>query len=1074
MNGHANGMIEGNVLIRASAGTGKTFSLATRFIRLMLFDDVDPARIVALTFSRAAAQEIYTALLKRLWKAAESPSGVDRERANLLARLSSDKVALIEKLGISWTPETFAGLLRKVVSVQHLGAIATLDSFILRLVGNFPVEMGFQRALEVLDPAGEKDEIDHAAKAILGRADDAEGFAKAFRAARKGSFSRTCAQALETMMEREGWRAFILAHPECKAWTAQTMADALGLCAFAGFPDASATQTAQVRDRVADKKAVEWLEKFQKHLASVKLGEDPVPSGNKIPLEFARAVVRHPGEPFVEHQKKGKDGTVEVERCDYPPEVFAAAHADLRCLADAFLRRQLEIVEAKIRLLGIIEKEYDAATRRAGKLTFQDFTQAAGDGANLDLDNLRFRFDSKLDHWALDEFQDTSEVQWQCLKALVESAASGGASQSRSLIVVGDLKQSIYTWRGGNDQPFKEAMSWPWFGTDKDGTVYGRIENNQISYRYGKRIADFINRVFGERNLRDGGLIPASCAAATNRWLSDDCWLKHIPECDERGVPKVQDYVKVVGARSEPDLKANDAVISALCRELASVWDARTKANSDESIGILVRRNEDGARVAECLRKEGIPVVWEGVNAVSDMPVVQAVLQLLRLAEHPEDTLAWETVSRLLPICGLLMPDAHSAAAVSARVAESLSRQGLARTLKDFCGLLGREENGLDGLSRARLRALVRMGVDYARRRAPDYGVDGFARFVAGTGMRECAASANAVRVLSIHRSKGLTLDRVFVPLFESEKTSLAAPTQASALFGKGHSWVLPHLSPDVAALNAETKAVLDEQRDARLLEHLRLYYVALTRSRKALYVVFSQEEHRGLLFRDVIAQAIGAREKRPSAGGTLLFEDGEPPAFEAAQGGGESRREWTHAVAAKRLQRRSPSRAGHAPGRTGGQPLTADALFGESYGAAARRGVEVHAAYAAIEWADAETAAQLPEAFRPAFVRPGAAASVWRERAYELVDGDCWETGQFDRVVFVGSGVDRVATIYDFKTNAREAGESEAAFAARMRTLYAPQMALYRQALSRLTGLVVERIGAQLLLEATGQAVPV
>ena len=130
--------------------------------------------------------------------------------------------------------------------------------------------------------------------------------------------------------------------------------------------------------------------------------------------------------------------------------------------------------------------------------------------------------------------------------------------------------------------------------------------------------------------------------------------------------------------------------------------------------------------------------------------------------------------------------------------------------------------------------------------------------------------------------------------------------------------------------------------------------------------------------------------------------------------------------------------------------------------------------AYAAIEWADAETAAQLPEAFRPAFVRPGAAASVWRERAYELVDGDCWETGQFDRVVFVGSGADRVATIYDFKTNAREAGESEAAFAARMRTLYAPQMALYRQALSRLSGLVVERIGAQLLLEATGQAVPV
>ena len=65
-------MLEGNLLIRASAGTGKTFALATRYLRLMLLDKVDPAKIIALTFSRAAAQEIYTKILERLWKAAEN------------------------------------------------------------------------------------------------------------------------------------------------------------------------------------------------------------------------------------------------------------------------------------------------------------------------------------------------------------------------------------------------------------------------------------------------------------------------------------------------------------------------------------------------------------------------------------------------------------------------------------------------------------------------------------------------------------------------------------------------------------------------------------------------------------------------------------------------------------------------------------------------------------------------------------------------------------------------------------------------------------------------------------------
>ena len=72
-------MREGNLLIRASAGTGKTYALATRYLQLMLLGNVDPAKIVALTFSRAAAQEIYTKILERLWKAAESEENAKKE-----------------------------------------------------------------------------------------------------------------------------------------------------------------------------------------------------------------------------------------------------------------------------------------------------------------------------------------------------------------------------------------------------------------------------------------------------------------------------------------------------------------------------------------------------------------------------------------------------------------------------------------------------------------------------------------------------------------------------------------------------------------------------------------------------------------------------------------------------------------------------------------------------------------------------------------------------------------------------------------------------------------------------------
>ena len=104
----------------------------------------------------------------------------------------------------------------------------------------------------------------------------------------------------------------------------------------------------------------------------------------------------------------------------------------------------------------------------------------------------------------------------------------------------------------------------------------------------------------------------------------------------------------------------------------------------------------------------------------------------------------------------------------------------------------------------------------------------------------------------------------------------------------------------------------------------------------------------------------------------------------------------------------------------------TADALFDAGYGTAAQKGEAAHLAYQTIEWADAETAAAMPTAFREAFVKPSPEATVWRERGYELFADGRWETGRFDRVVFTGTGESRRATVYDFKTNRKLSAETD------------------------------------------------
>ena len=1063
-------MIETNSLIKASAGTGKTFALATRFIRLMMFDRVDVRSIVALTFSRAAAHEIYTKILGRLGAAAKDDQGAAKEWQNLLADyreavetgadngipLAAARYQEILQRDIPHAAVDFQRLLRQLVDSQHLGTIATIDSFILRIVQNFPLEMGFQNAVEVLDPADSEQAVEESVRRALasdGGSDN--GVAECFRVVRDGKFSRTCLAKITGILNKDGWRRFVVDHPECVEWTLERMCAVLGIDGAAECPDLSGLPFNQI----ARKNAVSYEEQFVRHVRKYRPDKNPLDAGDGVV-----ALMRHLWE--------NPDATsyrYEYYRHWYDFNCGAEGAAKIRgaikYMVDGFLRHQLTIVLAKIRLSLLIGEVYHQSTRRGGKLTFEDFTaysaKAGGgeDGGDARIRDVEFRFDAKFAHWALDEFQDTSALQWKCLREFVENAANEGHNgESRSAMIVGDFKQSIYTWRGASAAPFTEVsdpVRWPSFN--------GCRRDFKLSHRYGPNITDLVNRVFGAKSITTAGLIPDFCGDAVTAWDRD--WVEHVSE-------EPVDYLKVIGVESGDDM--DEAVLSELWRQLAALWSAYCHSGRREEIGVLVRSNTDGNKVAQYLRERGLPVVWEGLNTVHDLPIVQAVLELLRLAEHPEDSAAWETVETLYGIRSILLPECTTAAAVSARVARLLARQGLARTLKDFCGVLCRDVR-LDPtrLSFERLGQLVELGVAFESRPSGG-GIDDFIRFLGHAHKRELAASSEVIRIMTIHRSKGLGFDHLFVPLFEDRARSVLFASNSSApLFAEGQDWVLPHLKRDLEPFNAQVAAAAGTMRNHRLLESLRTYYVALTRAKKSMFVIFPDDRgdrktgaNSNLLMRDLITDAVG---------GQLPYEQGVYPVFvkqDKNKGGDVSRPDPFPPSGTRELvERVSPSGASHGTGEYL-RGRSADLIFDRGYGSGAARGIEVHAQYQQIEWASGAELERLPSAFRVAFAKPSPEATVWRERSYERFDGEHWETGQFDRVVFAGAGESRSAVIYDFKTNAQRKGESDDEFAARMREYYSPQMARYREALASVTGLPPARIRSVLLLVSSEAAV--
>ena len=1089
--------MKNNLVVKASAGTGKTFAIATRFIRLLVFGGrrVRPETILGLTFSRAAAQEIYEKILGRLRDAAASEAGAAREREVLTAGLdparAEDRAELDAARTVDWSPRTFAGVLRRVLDAQGHDTIATLDSFIQRIVRAFPLETGFQRNLSVLDGYGEALATQNAVSALLSATDGDGALLAAFRAAQAGDAVRDGFPRLERAAD--DWRPFFAERPGSETWTAATMRRALGLEADLRPPDLSAVPATGRTGR--NGQPLDLPDKVLARLRDVAAGKtDPGKLFETKAGECIRFFADRPGETAFADEK-GKT-------TDFGAAGAAAVRAAVRHAAAAALDRKLETVAANLALAGEIARRRDAAALRKGLLAFGDFTGrlAATETSErrLDLRNLQFRLDSEFDHWALDEFQDTSMAQWDCLKPLVEQAVEQAASgEARSVLAVGDLKQSIYGWRGGDDRPF----------VDLERIVAangGAAESIGKSWRYGKETAGFVNAVFSPENVRAAA--GGACAGAVDKW-ERECWPDGGHEADATG-----DFVEIVGVERDDGAAADDdgggeggpgaamrVLAPALCRCVAGLWTQHEAQRREaersgrpfrpDTVGVLVRNNADGLYLAERLRKTAtedgapIPVVWEGESGVLDSPVVRAVLALLQLAWHPGDDFSWAVANAVFPVREAVFPDKTTRAEVSAAVSASLSRLGLARTLRAVADAL-KAKTGLDPRSGMRLERLVREGVRFESRPDADGGVDAFRAYLETVSDRETAASPGVVRILTIHRSKGLTLDHVVVPVPETARSGgLLEPRGRTRLAGDG--WVFDSLSGDLARLNDKTRAAWEAAADDHLLEELRTWYVAFTRAVKSTRVFVVRDDARTVGFRDLLLAPFAGEEPRETDCGTVLHAAGTQPPFttEPKDAGGPAAprpEPWSHSVPRETFERETPSDAAAAGGGTGFRPNVADLLAEDgARGGALRRGIEEHAAFAAIEWIDPDApkdererrildcGGAWPDAFRRT---PG--ATVWRERNYELLRGGVWESGQFDRVVFRGEGAARTAEIYDFKTNAKGERETVRHFEDRLRAAYAAQMSAYRAALARLTGIPETAITTTLLLTATGTSV--
>ncbi|MBX9788789.1 MAG: UvrD-helicase domain-containing protein [Pirellulales bacterium] len=636
-------------VIRASAGTGKTYQLSGRYLALAAAGQpLD--EILATTFARKAAGEILERVLLRVAEAVDDP----------LARQ-----ALAEHVGAAQLakPAACQELLARLVRQLHRLRVGTLDSFFVQLGGHFSLDLGLPPGWSIVDELEDARLRDEAIRRLFERGslsdgDGATDLRTLLHLLSKGEVKRSLTEQVRDTVDSlyAIWRE---TKPE--AWRRlqhrRELSEEELAAAVAGLAGQQLTKNlADARDADLVRFATgDWKKFIQTGIATKLAQGETTYSRKKIDIQLAEAY-----RPLVEH----------------------AGAKLINALVDQTV--------ATARLLEHFHEEYWRLKLARRALRFEDVTRQLAEAlAGDELDAVGFRLDAEVRHLLLDEFQDTSLAQWGVLQPFGEAVTrqAGG-----SFFCVGDAKQAIYGWRGGVAEIFDLV----------DQQLPGLTrETLATSYRSSPVIIDVVNQVFG--TLASNEELADTPAVGVN-------WSRHFTRHTTAKADLPGYACLEVAPHPVSDEKVEVATLRYAAVAVAR-W-ARECPGRSIGVLVRTNK-AIARLIYELRTHHDVLASEEGGNPLVDSVAVQTVLSLLRLADHPGDTTARFHVatSPLGTGVGFIdFRDAEAARRLSRAVREALLERGYGPVLYDWARLLA---PSCDERQLRRLLQLVELGYAY-------------------------------------------------------------------------------------------------------------------------------------------------------------------------------------------------------------------------------------------------------------------------------------------------------------------------------------------------------------------------
>jgi ATP-dependent helicase/nuclease subunit A len=853
--------------VSANAGTGKTHVLSMRILRLLLAG-TPPERILALTYTKAAAAEMSKRVFERLaeWVTADERT-LKASLRELLGRAAGAEELQRARQLFAIAIETPGGL-----------KVQTIHAFCERLLQRFPLEAGVAPGFAILDEHERAALLAEAADEVLAEAAAAPDrpLAKALKSAVAYASDHNFDALLSEALREQDWleAAFRFDRDEdgqfAEAEKIYRRALQLGadadLAAIEGeivglVPE---PELARLRNLLASGSPTDV--EASERVAAVMQASGPV---SRIEA-LAKLFLTGGGDPRQRLMTKALgDSNADALALLVRAQTAFVSLNEERC--------KLQLLDATIALLRLadaVTQRYAEAKARRAALDFDDLVGRAASllGATGAVEWVLYKLDGGLDHILVDEAQDTSPVQWEVIRALAQEffAGAGAREVARTLFAVGDEKQSIYSFQGA--APAEFAKTGKGFATRAAlaGLPWRRVPLT-LSFRAVEPLLSAVDRIFADRGRTPG----VTASGEPIRHIADragHAGLIEVWPLVQRASPDATEPWSPLEEESAPSPVVQ---LAGRIADTISGWLRSGERLQSEDrpiragdILILVRKRVPFAPVmVSALKARGIRVAGSDRLVLTDQIAVQDLIALGDVLTLPEDDLALAALLKS-PLIGLddddllaLAPEREGSLwqelmarapgnprleAAAAALRRWRARAGEVPPFEFYAGVLDGDGGRAGMLARLGAEAadaldeFLNLALAYEETAPPS--LQGFLAWLR-QGRREIKRDMeqgrDEVRVMTVHGAKGLEAPIVFLPdtcstrsgrspssLLKLEDAERPVDMPAPFLWPvKGTSGLAPVQQAKQAVARVETE------------ERNRLLYVALTRARDRLYV---------------------------------------------------------------------------------------------------------------------------------------------------------------------------------------------------------------------------------------------